>query len=159
MPRRHPGLFVLVAMFILSGFPALMPHPVAAAGTADLSVTMVGDKKNLRFGHTITFTVTATNLGPDAATGVAISIGVSDSYGLFGGTCPDGTVSSFCSIGTMASGASVTLQFVAEARNECCPKRRGVAVVSVFPDANTIDPVEANNSFRLETKLVGKSLF
>jgi hypothetical protein len=156
---RRPRRFLLVAILMLAGLAALVPPPVAAAGTADLAVTMVGDTKTLTFGDTITFTVTVTNRGPDVATGVSVSLGGSNSYALFGGTCPDGTVSSFCTIGTRAPGESVTLHFRAAAQNACCPKRRGVAVVSVFPDAETIDPVRANNEVRLETKLVGKALF
>src|SRR3954454_15224696 len=56
------------------------PAPVAAAGTADLAVTMVGNKKRLKYGKTLTLTATVTNLGPDVATGVTLGLGVSDSY-------------------------------------------------------------------------------
>lgn len=159
MPRRRLRLVMFVAMLMLAGFPALIPHPVVAAGTADLAVTMVGNAKRLKFGETITFTVTVTNLGPDAATGVTLGFGTSDSYHNFGGTCPDGTVSTICTLGTLAPGASVTLSFQAMAANVCCPARVGVATASVSHDAETIDPVSANDSVRLETKLGGKTLF
>jgi hypothetical protein len=159
MPRRRLRLFMLVAMLMLAGLPALIPHPVLAVGTADLAVTMVGDAQRLRFGDTITFTVTVTNLGPDVATGVTLHVGTSDSYADFGGTCPDRSTSTICDLGMMESGASVTLLFRAMASNECCPKRLGVATASVSHDAETIDPVSANDSVRLETKLVGKTLF
>src|SRR3954468_24908713 len=76
------------------------PTPVAAAGTADLAITLVGDKKHLKYGETMTLTATVTNLGPDAATGVTVGLGVSDSYADFGGSCPDGSTSTFCTLGT-----------------------------------------------------------
>jgi hypothetical protein len=159
MPRRRLRLFMLVAMLMLGGLPALIPQPVAAAGTADLAVTMVGDRKVLQFGGTMTLTTTVTNRGPDAATGVTLSIGTSDSYHNHGGTCPDGRTSSFCDIGTLAPGESVTVLFHVKAANACCPDRLGVAVASVSHDTDTVDLVPANNEVRLETKLVGKAPF
>jgi hypothetical protein len=156
MARRRSHLVLFAFILLLAGLPALIPHPVAAAGTANLAVTMVGDRKNARFGDTITFTTTATNLGPDTATGVVLGFGASDSYAVFGGTCPDGTVSTICDVGTLAPGASVTVLFRVMASNVCCPNRLGVAVASVSHDAETIDPVDSNNSVRIETKFIGK---
>src|SRR5687767_1719200 len=69
MPCRARLLLTLLAVVaMLAGFPALAPRPAAAVGTADLAVTMVGDAKHLKFGQTITFTVTVSNNGPDAGT-------------------------------------------------------------------------------------------
>jgi uncharacterized repeat protein (TIGR01451 family) len=135
------------------------PAPVAAAGTADLAVTMVGDKKRLKYGKTMTLTANVTNLGPDVATGVTLGLGVSDSYANFGGTCPDGSTSSFCDLGTLAPGASVSVDFRVMACCSCCPEGIGVAVASVSHDAETVDPISANDSVRTETKFVGKAPF
>jgi hypothetical protein len=157
--RRRLHLVLFVVMLLLAGFPMLAPRPVAAAGTADLAVTMVASKRNLPYGHTMTLTATVTNLGPDAATGVAIGIGVSDSYASFGGTCPDGSVSDRCELGTLASGESVTLHFQVMACCSCCPEGVGVAVASVFHDADTVDPDPDNDFVRSETRLVGKAPF
>jgi uncharacterized repeat protein (TIGR01451 family) len=157
MSRRTRLLVsLLAATTILAGWLALSPHPAAAIGTADLAITMVGDKKHLRFGDTITFTVTVTNLGPDAATGVTLFLGVSDSYADFGGTCPDGSTSNICDLDTLASGASITVLFRLGTSNSCPPDRLGVAVASVSHDAETVDPISANDSVRTETKFVGK---
>jgi uncharacterized repeat protein (TIGR01451 family) len=156
MPRRRLRLFMLVAMLMLAGLPALIPPPVAAAGTADLAVTMVGDAKRLKFGETITFTVTATNLGPDAATGVTLGVGVSDSLANVGSTCPDGMGSNICVLGTLASGESVTVLFQVMAVNACCPNRVGVAVASVSHDGAEPYPDPHTNVVQVETKLVGK---
>jgi hypothetical protein len=156
MTRRRPRLVLVALMLLLAAFPALVPRPAVAAGTADLGVTMVGDRKVLKFGDTITLTATVKNLGPDAATGVVLGIGTSDSYANFGGTCPDGTSSNICTVGTLAPGASVTMSIRAKALPVCCPDRIGVANASVSHDADTIDPVSDNDSVIIETKFVGK---
>jgi uncharacterized repeat protein (TIGR01451 family) len=157
--RRRLHLVLFVAMLLLAGFPMLAPRPVAAAGTADLAVTMVGDRKHVKFLDTITFTITVSNLGPDVATGVTLGIGVSDSYGDLGATCPDGTVSTFCDLGSIESGKSVTVLFHAIASNDCCPNRLGVAVASVTHDTDTVDPVSANDAVTVETRFTGKAPF
>jgi hypothetical protein len=156
---RHcrPLVVLLATLALLAGPPAFAPHPAAAAGTADLRVTMEGEKKQLKFGNTMTFTVTVTNLGPDRATGVVLHIGVSDSFGDLGATCPDGSTSTICDLGSLEAGASVTVPFRAFACCACCPERLGVAIASVSHDADTVDPVAENNSVRTETKLVGKA--
>jgi hypothetical protein len=152
-PALAACLFVLLA-----AWPALAPEPASAADTADLAVSMVGDHKVLRFGETMTFAITVTNLGPEDAAGVLLGFGTSDSYQNFGVTCPDGSVSTFCELGTLASGDSVTAHAtVLAASYSCCPDRRlGVAVASVSHDAATLDPVAANDEARVETKLAGK---
>ena len=159
MSRRTPVLLLIAAVAILTAVPMLTPLSAAAVGTADLSVSMTGDAKSLKFGKTMTLTVTVTNAGPDLATGVAVSIGVSDSLADFGGTCPDGSVSDFCTIGELAPGASVTVEFQVMARNQCCPEFVGIAVASVRHDADTVDPIATNDSSRLEIRLKGKPLF
>jgi hypothetical protein len=154
--RSRSLLSLLVAITMLAGWLALAPHLTAAASTADLAITMVAHKNHLKFGHTITFAVTVTNHGPDTATGVTLVVGASDSYANFGGTCPDGSISDRCDLGTLASGARVTVPYRLGASNSCPPDRLGVAVASVFPDAESSDPVSANDSVRTETKFVGK---
>lgn len=159
MSRRPPLLLLIAALVVIGGLPLLTPHSAAAAETADLAVTMTGDAKSLKFGKTMTLTVTVTNTGPGVATGVAVSLGTSDSFANFGGTCPDGSVSSFCTIGALAAGEQVTVQFHVMASNACCPAFVGVAVASVSDDENTVDPESANDSVRLEVRLKGKPLF
>jgi hypothetical protein len=154
--RSRPFLSLLATLTVLAGWLALAPPPAAAEGTADLAVTMVGDKKHLTFGDTIILTVTVINHGPNVATGVTVGLGASDSYAPFGGTCPDSSISTICDLGTLASGASVTVRFRLGTSDSCPPDRLGVAVASVSHDAQTVDPVSNNDSVRTETKFVGK---
>lgn len=157
--RRRPRPVLVALMLLLAAFPALVPRPAVAAGTADLGVTMIGDHKHLKFGEINTFTATATNLGPDTATGVVLGFGTSDSYANYGGTCPDGITTTICMIGSLAPGASVTVMFRASALPGCCPDRIGVAVGSVSATGDTVDPVETNDSVRIDTRFVGKAPF
>jgi len=153
---RHPFRLLLILMATIIGVSALSPFQAAAAGTADLSVAVRASARVLRFGDTVTFTITVSNLGPDAATGVRVGLGTSDSLANFGGTCPDGTVSNMCDLGTLGSGDQVTVQIRAMACCACCPDHIGVAVTDVSHDAETVDPNPGNNSVRIEIKLVGK---
>src|SRR5215208_5529323 len=74
----------------------------------------------------------------------------------YGGTCPDGSISDRCVVGDLRPDASVTVRF--RLGTTCgLPPRLGIAVASVFPDVETIDPISANNEVRAETKFVGQS--
>jgi hypothetical protein len=154
--RRSHLALMLLATLILS-FPAIIPPAVDAAGTADLAITVKSSAKVLRYGATVTFTTTVANLGPDTASGVRVGIGMSDSLADFGGVCPDGTTSNMCDLGALSPGASVTILFRAMAANTCCPENLGVAVADLSHDAETVDPNAANDSVRVEIKLVGKA--
>jgi uncharacterized repeat protein (TIGR01451 family) len=158
LSRRRLLLSLLAATSVFAGWLALAAHPAIAMSTADLAVTMVGDTKDLTSGNTITFAVTVTNHGPEVATGVTVDVGVSDSYVDFGGTCPDDSVASFCDLGELAPSASVTVLYRLGVRDACSPDGPGVAVASVAHDAETVDPISANDFVRTETKLVGKPL-
>ena len=144
---------------LLAAWPVLAPQPASAAGSADLSVSMVGDHKRLKFGATMTFTITVTNLGPDGASGVVLGFGTSDSYHNFGVACPDGSVSTFCNLGALPAGGGVTAYAtVMAASYSCCDDPRlGVALASVSHDTTTVDPDSGNDAVRVETKLVGKA--
>src|SRR5215217_8492310 len=120
LPRRRLLLSLLAATTMLAGCLGLAAPPAIATSTADLAVTMVVYTKDLMVGNTITFAVTVSNHGPDVATGVTLGVVVSDSYADFGGTCPDDSVSSFCDLGQLAPGASVTVLYRLGVRNACC---------------------------------------
>src|SRR5262245_57174255 len=89
---RHPSrsVLVLLSVGLLLGTEAL---PAAAQGVADLGLTKIADRKNVRIGENITFTITVTNQGPDAATGVVFGDPLPDPLNLVSFTCGQGTVS------------------------------------------------------------------
>ena len=158
LSRRRLLLSLLAATTMLAGWLGLAAPSAIATSTADLAVTMVVYTKDLMVGNTITFAVTVTNHGPGVATGVTLGVVVSDSYADFGGTCPDASVASFCDLGTLAAGASVTVLYRLGACYSGSPDRLGVAVASVAHDAETVDPISANDFVRTETNFGGKPL-
>ena len=63
---RFPIPILTVFMLLLGTVsPVFAQEP-----TADLSLTKTADRKNVKIGQSITFTITVTNLGPDTATDV-----------------------------------------------------------------------------------------
>ena len=159
MPR---SLWPRILTVSLLSLLALAPGAAIALGSADVAVTMVAAKKSVPYGRPVRFTITVTNLGPDPTTGVSLGVGVSDSYQSGPLTCPDGTVADggFCTLDTLAPGASVRASYVATASNSCCPENLGVAVASVSSlSADAADPNSDNNQARVETPFRGKPRF
>ena len=69
------------------------------------------NQKTVKIGETITYTITLTNLAPDAATDIVFGDPIPDQLNLVSSTC--GNVSAFCTVASLESGASVTLVVVA----------------------------------------------
>src|SRR6266508_6744695 len=66
---------------------------LAAQNVADLFVTIVADQSRVKIGENITYTVTVTNLGPDAALFVDMAHGLSDQLNFVSVTCDGGNSS------------------------------------------------------------------
>ncbi len=90
----------------------------APIGTADLSLTKSVDDPTPNVGGTVVFTVTVSNAGPSAATGVAATDLLPSGY-TYAGDDSAGTGTTYAagtglwSIGTLAAGASVALRISA----------------------------------------------
>ena len=81
---------------------------------SDLAVTKTVNPSNAAAGTNVTFTITATNNGPNDGTGVSVTDALPSGYTLVSATPSAGTYSgSTWSIGTLANGASATLTVVA----------------------------------------------
>ena len=160
MPH-HPArpAAVLAAVLALALVSGLAVRPAAAQAAADLAVTAAPSKKHLKFGASMTVTITVTNLGPDPATGVTLGAVVSDSLNPGPLVCPDGTVAEFgpCELGTLAPGASATATLTVIACCACCPEGVGVAIAGVDHDAGTADPNGENNAARVDFKITGRA--
>ena len=59
-------LFVIAVLLVLAA-------PAAAQASADLTVSKVDSPDPVVVGKRLTYTITVTNLGPDTATGVALT--------------------------------------------------------------------------------------
>jgi len=119
--------------------------------SSDLSVTNVGSPNPIAAGHKLTFTVTITNFGPSAATGVSLTdtwtatsdikggiafISVSTSQG----TCSQSGSSVSCSLGNLPDGSSATVTVVVQ------PRSKGTLNDMATVSASEHDPNPANNS-------------
>jgi uncharacterized repeat protein (TIGR01451 family) len=123
-------------------------YTIGCAPAADLAVTKTDSPDPVHIGQNLAYTVTVTNNGPDAATGVTATdqLPKNAGYGSTSttqGTCTlkpaKATVS--CSLGTIASGGTVTITINVK------PTKKGqitntVSVASTSPP----DPNSANNT-------------
>jgi uncharacterized repeat protein (TIGR01451 family) len=111
---------------------------------ADLAVTKAVDNAQPNVGDQVTFTVTVTNNGPDAATGIVINEALPAGLTLVSASTSQGIYSSTIgvwTVGTIASGASATLELVARVSGpQALTNTAAVAAAAQF------DPNAANNS-------------
>ncbi len=129
--------------------------------SADVAVTKVVSDARPALGEQTTWTVTVTNNGPDAATGVVVADVLPAGLGLVSATASQGSYDAGTgawTVGGMAAGASETLDLVTEIT--ALGDRTNTATAS----ATTYDPDPDNNTDDafLTTKLadigVGKSV-
>jgi uncharacterized repeat protein (TIGR01451 family) len=123
------------------------------APTANLGITKTASSATFTPGQTITFTITVTNAGPAAATGVTVTdilpAGTTfQSVSSPGATCT-GTSTVTCSIPTLASGGSVVITLAVTAT--------GASAISNTATVAPVDtdPVPANNS---STAIIGPAV-
>jgi uncharacterized repeat protein (TIGR01451 family) len=148
--------FALLALVVLV---AGSVQPAAAQGTADLALTKVADRKNVRIGENITYTITLTNLGPDTATGVVFGDPLPDPLNLVSFTCSQGISSGgpFCAVESVPSGASVTATLVATSITNPAKSERRFTNTAFISESATPDPNSNNNSASVGTHIIGKT--
>jgi uncharacterized repeat protein (TIGR01451 family) len=128
-----------------------------AVGGSDVAVTAawVGQgAPRAAVGQRATYSITVTNLGPDASTGTYLVPSNPDAFNLVSMTCSD---ASFCSPpgGALASGASVTATIIDVV---CCfpaGADRLVAAGATVVVAPDTDPNLDNNTALVRTKITG----
>lgn len=132
----------------------------ATQADSDVSVSMTADQSTLRFGQSITYTITMTNLGPGDATFVDVAFAMPEALQALAINCdlgisPDGP---FCEYSSLPSGATVVSTLVATPRTGApLHMRLMTASASVlFEEAESLDPNTANNSAFVRTKLIGR---
>lgn len=149
MTRMMLGL--LAAAVLVVGVSAA---PAAAQATADLQITKAADQKTIRVGETVTYTVTVTNLGPDVATGVVFGDPIPDQLNLVASTC--GTISAFCAVETLPSGASATLTILATPIPNLAQEERLITNAAFVAQSTTIDPNPSNDQASATVRVVGR---
>jgi uncharacterized repeat protein (TIGR01451 family) len=149
------GILALVASLWNSG------RVLAAQNRADVSVIMVADKKRVKIGEYIVYTVTATNHGPNTALSVVVSHGLADQLNFVSLACDRGVSASsaFCEYPMLGPGESVVSIFVATPNPSVRKRERNslTATATVaFQMADTVDPDPGNNWASNTVKLIGK---
>ena len=126
-----------------------------ATGGADVAVTAAWVGKGTpraAVGQTITYTITLTNLGPDASSGTYLVATNPDAFNLVSMTC---SVPAFCSSPgeALASGASVTATIVDVV---CCFPAGATRINNAGASVVTADDPNLDNNVALvRTKIVG----
>jgi uncharacterized repeat protein (TIGR01451 family) len=139
---------------------------LAAQNVSDISITIVADQSKVKMGEDITYTVTATNLGPGDAIFVDVGFSLPDQLNLVSMTCDRGISpdTPFCEYSTLAAGETVVSTLVATPTpGSLIYDRKDTVTANIFFEIDcsydpncTFDPDLSNNSASLITKLIGK---
>jgi uncharacterized repeat protein (TIGR01451 family) len=137
-----------------AGLIALLPA-TALAATADLAVDKtdgLDDSATVTVGGEITYTITVTNNGPDAATGVELVDNLSNRLDFVSadpsqGSCK-GSKKLTCALETIANGASATVTINVTA------KKDGQVVNAASVTTTDTDPVSPNDTDKETTNVV-----
>jgi uncharacterized repeat protein (TIGR01451 family) len=132
----------------------LFAEVAIAQGAADLQLTKTADRKTVKIGETVTYTITLTNLGPDVATDIVFGDPLPDQLNLVESTC--GAVSAFCTVASLPSGASATLTVVATPITNPAQSERRVTNCAFIAEAGSTDPNPDNDIACVTTRIVGR---
>jgi uncharacterized repeat protein (TIGR01451 family) len=122
------------------------------ATTADLEITKKDSQDRSPVGRNLTYTLTVTNNGPDAASGVTVTDVLPPSVTFASATASqgicsesDGTVS--CSLGTLANAATATVDIVVT------PRTAGLITNTASVAGPATDPSDVNNTASENTSI------
>jgi uncharacterized repeat protein (TIGR01451 family) len=153
--NRHtaPALKRIALILAALAFVALpLSQPAAAQNGADLEVTISGPN-HVKILSNITYTITATNIGDETATGVELSGWVPDWFNYVSINCLDGTQEGWglCSYPDLAPGESARMEFTLQA---CCKEKTmfELAWGTATNDVNT-----ANNEASIRVIFTGRN--
>jgi CSLREA domain-containing protein/uncharacterized repeat protein (TIGR01451 family) len=122
---------------------------VTSSSLADLTISQSASPNPVIVGSNLTFTITATNNGPDAVTSAVVTDNLSASLAFVscnstgGGVCGGAGNNRTVSLPTLASGASATITFVATV--DCFLAHNATISNTASISSSISDPV-ANNS-------------
>jgi uncharacterized repeat protein (TIGR01451 family) len=148
-PRRS---IALVAAAAALGLAALVPASAPAA-TADLTVTKADKPDPATVGEPLTYTLTVTNAGPDAATAVEVVDVLPNKVDFVSATTTQGNCEHkgkkvTCEVGTLADGETATI------RIRVTPTREGEIVNTATVTTADTDPYAPNDTVS-QTTTVG----
>ena len=121
------------------------------AGTANLSITKTDSPDPVTVGSQLTYAISVTNAGPDAASNVVVTDTLPPTLTLVStstGSC-SGTTTITCTLGSLASGSQITVSIVVT------PTAAGDITNTATVSAAGTDNVPGNNSASTTTTVVG----
>ena len=152
---------LLSVLMLAVAFPISTQRAFAQVtqSTSDISVQMVADRGKVRTGEDVTYTVSMTNHGPDDAASVAVTFELPDQLSMVSMTCDLGISADTpsCEYNSLPAGATVVTTMVATP-NAARGAGRVVTVMAVasFLTPDQVDPVTANNTALVRTKIIGR---
>ena len=149
-----PVTLLIVLMLMLG----LVPTAFAQEPTADLALTKTADRKSVKIGETITFTITVTNLGPDAATGIYFGDAIPDPLNFVSASCDKGPAfGGACAVDNLAVGESATITVVTTPITNPAQSERKFTNTAFIAESATFDPNPDNNTASLQLHIVGNT--
>lgn len=151
---RLLAAFLTLSMFVGGNVPLAS----AQVPSADLALTKTADRKNVKIGQIITFTITVTNLGPDTATGIFFGDALPDPLNFVSASCNQGPTSGgACSVASLAVGESATITLVATPITNPAKSERKFTNTAFIGASDTFDPDPNNNTASLHLHIIGKT--
>jgi uncharacterized repeat protein (TIGR01451 family) len=132
----------------------LFAEVAIAQEAADLQLTKTADRKTVKIGQTVTYTITLTNLGPGLATDIVFGDPLPDQLNLVESTC--GAVSAFCTVTSLPAGASATLTVVATPITNPAQSERRVTNCAFIAAAGSTDPNPDNDIACVRIQIAGR---
>lgn len=124
---------------------------ICTTGCLDLTIKMTTTAKSVQPGDNIVYSLTVTNKGPEAATGVAVDAPLPATSTFVTGSVGCGTVVLVvhCTVGGLASGASVILSITITA-----PAATGQMVFTATVSSDQTDTNPGSDSSTVKTKVL-----
>jgi gliding motility-associated-like protein/uncharacterized repeat protein (TIGR01451 family) len=142
--NSHSGIYTLIVT--LNGCvsaPSMVTVVVNNCASADLGVIKTVNNLHPLFGHTVVFTIIATNYGPFDATGVEVADILESGYAYVSSTTTSGAYNAstgIWTIGMLANGASETLTITATV-NSSGNYMNTATISGIEPDFNLANNV------------------
>jgi uncharacterized repeat protein (TIGR01451 family) len=157
MNQRNLYHFVtlLTVLILMLG---IAPSASAEEPTADLALSKTADRKNVKIGENITFTITVTNLGPDGATGIYFGDAIPDPLNFVSAACDKGPIfGGACAVDSLGVGESATITIVTTPITNPAQSERKFTNTAFIAESATFDPNPANNTASLNLHIVGNT--
>jgi len=151
---RFPVTLLTTLILVLGIVPAVSAREL----TTDLALTKSADRKNVKIGETINFTITVTNLGPDTATGIYFGDSLPDPLNFVSASCDSGpTFGGACAVDSLAVGESATITIAATPITNPAQSERKFTNTAFIAESATFDPTPGNNTATLVLHIIGNS--